>query len=164
MNTKINLTRESITLSRDQYDLIKCEFCDDHIKKRFIEMKELFFKFFKNYIKIIKLIKNKDEVNLKKTIEEIGVSQKEFLLHKNLIEKLIVLRKSSKSIKNTSLNGIILEGLDDRERNQFFEELNMKKDLLKKFRKNILDLEMISNNIHDVLENVTMSNCMLNNN
>jgi hypothetical protein len=190
-----NFTRESIILNKEQYELLKCEFCDDHIKRRYIDMKEQFYKIFKNYIKLIKFIKNKDEASLKKSIDEIGSAQKELIHTRNFLEKLILLKKNLKltNMKYTNLNGVnnantksnqtaffnnnnsststlqnspivIIEGLDEKERNQFFEELNTKKELIKKFRKNILELETISNNIQEVLENVSLSNSILNNN
>ena len=49
----------------------------------------------KNFIKIIKLIKIKDEINLKKIIEDTGLAQKEFLKYKHLVEKLITIRKNT---------------------------------------------------------------------
>lgn len=187
-----NLTRDSIIINKEQYELLKCEFCDDHIKRRYIDMKEQFYKIFKNYIKLIKFIKNKDETNLKKSIDEIGVAQKELIQTKSFLEKFVNLRKKMKLklMKNSSsydvsnfsnlsnlttsnlqdpinaINSISvkIEGLDERERNTFFEELNSKKELIKKFRRNIHELEIISNNIQEMLETVSLSNSILNNN
>jgi len=158
-----NLTRDSIIINKEQYELLKCEFCDDHIKRRYIDMKEQFYKIFKNYIKLIKFIKNKDETNLKKSIDEIGVAQKELIQTKSFLEKFVNTRKKMKLKSIQSIN-VIVEGLDERERNTFFEELNTKKELIKKFRRNIHELEIISNNIQEMLEAVSLSNSILNNN
>ena len=159
----LNLTRDSIIINKEQYELLKCEFCDDHIKRRYIDMKEQFYKIFKNYIKLIKFIKNKDETNLKKSIDEIGVAQKELIQTKSFLEKFVNTRKKMKLKSIQSIN-VIVEGLDERERNTFFEELNTKKDLIKKFRRNIHELEIISNNIQEMLEAISLSNSILNNN
>jgi len=84
-------------ISKNEYELLKCEFCDEHLKRRYLELKEIFYKIYKNFIKIIKLIKIKDEINLKKIIEDTGLAQKEFLKYKHLVEKLIAIRKNSHS-------------------------------------------------------------------
>ncbi len=93
--TKQNSSLSIQDISKIEYDLLKCEFCDEHIKRRFLELKEIFFKIYKNFIKIIKLIKIKDEVSLKKIVDETGVAQKEFLKYKQFVEKLIILKRNS---------------------------------------------------------------------
>ena len=94
--TKQNSSTLGQEISKIEYDLLKCEFCDEHIKRRFLELKEIFFKIYKNFIKVIKLIKIKDEVSLKKIVDETGVAQKEFLKYKQFVEKLIILKRNSR--------------------------------------------------------------------
>ncbi len=83
------------SINKQEFDLFKCEVCDDHLKRRFFELKEMFYKIYKNYIKIFKLVKNKDEISLKKIIEEIGITQKDYIKYRNLVEKLVYIRKIS---------------------------------------------------------------------
>jgi hypothetical protein len=148
-------------ISPEQFELLKCEFCDDHIKRRFIEMKDTFFKIFKNYIKFIKLIKNKDDQMLKKLIEETGNAQKEYINNKNLLDKLISFRERNPNLEIDK--HILIEGLDEREKNEFFEELGKRKEALKKFNKNINELETISENIQKAIEEISLSNSLINN-
>ena len=107
----MNIIKDLNEITRDQFVLIKCELCDDHIKRRYLEMKEHFFKIFKNYIKLLKLIKNKDEINIKKTVDEIKSSQKDFLTYRTLIEKLVLFRKISRN--NSDYSKIKIQGLGE---------------------------------------------------
>jgi hypothetical protein len=155
------LINHATIITKEQFDLLKCEFCDEHIKRRFIELKETFFRIFKNFIKLIKLIKNKDDLSLRKIIEDTGHAQREFINSKNLLEKFIILRNSNKKLEYNK--PIYLQGLEEKEKKDFFDELNLKKEALKKFRKNIIELENISNNIQNAIEMISLSNCLINN-
>lgn len=150
-------------VTKEQFDLIKCEFCDDHIKRRFLEMKELFYKMFKLFMKFSKLIKNKDMPNIQKLIEDIGNAQKDFITYRNIVEKLIIIRTKIKNFEYNPKTFIIkIEGLTENEKNGFFEELNARKEILKKYRRNINELENISKKIQEILENVSFNNSLLN--
>lgn len=155
----LNLNKSIIDLNKDQIDLLKCEFCDNHIVRRFLEMKETFYKIFKNYIKFVKLIKTKDEIHLKKLLEETEILQKEFIYLRNYVEKLITLRKFFKKDEYK----IKLEGVEERERKELFDELLHRKDILKKYQKNIIELETISRNIQETFELISLSNGLINN-
>ncbi len=152
-------SQSSHPITKDQFDVLKCEFCDDHIKRRFIEMKDTFFKIFKNYIKFIKLIKNKDEIILKKIIEDTGNAQKEFINNRALLEKLIAFRIDNINIEYKK--PILISGLDENEKKEFFEELNKRKEVLKKFRRNIIELEGVSDNLQKVMEEISLSSCLV---
>jgi hypothetical protein len=86
-------------ITKEHFDLLKCEFCDDHIKRRFLETKEIFYKIFKNFIKFIKLIKNKEIHALQKLIEETGAAQNEFINYRNFVEKILFLRLKLKTLE-----------------------------------------------------------------
>jgi hypothetical protein len=109
---------------------------------------------------MIKYIKNKEESNIKKSIEEIGQFQKEFIIYHSLIEKLISIRKESLSKENNKFN---IEGLNEKEKKEFFDELSHRKENLKKYNSNIIELEKISNNIRESMEMIFLSNCIINN-
>lgn len=91
-DTGFKARTSNLDLTREQIDLLKCEFCDDHLKRRFLEMKENFFKIFSNYLKFSKPIKTKDMSVITRLVEETGNAQKLFLHYKELLEKLITHR------------------------------------------------------------------------
>ncbi len=80
-------------------ELFKCEICDEHLRRRFAEMKETFFKIFKNINKLIKYIRSKDELTIKKTIEDLTETEKEFIYQMQLMKKLINIKQNNALIK-----------------------------------------------------------------
>lgn len=154
---------EESNFTLDNFDLLRCEICDDHLKKRYLDMKEQLFKIFKIYLKIQKFIKNKDEVNLKKCIDEIGYSQKDFIQHRLLLDKLILIKKQIINNPNSVNISIKVDSADEIEKKTLFEELNKKKEYLKKYKKNTNELEIISNRIQESLELISISNTLQNN-
>jgi hypothetical protein len=66
-------------------------------------MKETFFRIFKNFNKIIKFIRSKDEFTIKKTVEDLAETEKEFIDQVNLIKKLIQIKKTNSIIKTDDL-------------------------------------------------------------
>jgi hypothetical protein len=152
-----NIKNESEVLTAEQIELFNCELCDDHLKKKFLEVKENFFKIFKFYVRLIRFIKNKEE-NLKKYIEDIGPAQKEFIHSRNLLHKLINLRQLENLKKNLKF-----ENVSEEEKKEFFDQLKLRKEMFKLYKKNVNDLEKILNNIKESLEMVYLSNCIYKN-
>jgi hypothetical protein len=76
-------------LTRDQLELFNCEISDEYLKRRFIDIKEIYYKIFKSFTKFIKLIKAKDEMSIKKAFDELTVNQKEFLNLLSLLRKIV---------------------------------------------------------------------------
>jgi hypothetical protein len=118
-NKQNNLISE---ISKNEYEFLKCEFCDEHIKRRYLELKDIFYKIYKNFIKIIKLIKIKDEINLRKIIDDTGLAQKEYLKYKHFVEKLIILKKNNFSPDaNKYVSAFLIHTLD------YFREFGRKR-------------------------------------
>jgi hypothetical protein len=69
--------------------LLNCEVCDEYIKRKYLDLKELYYKIFKAYTKFIKFIKTKEEGLIKKSFEELSLNQKEFINLFALLKKLV---------------------------------------------------------------------------
>ena len=102
-------------------ELFKCEICDEHLRKRLIEMKETFFRIFKNFNKIIKYIRGKDELTIKKTVDDLAETEREFIDQVNLLKKLIQIKKTNCIIKTD----------DMEQKRELVECLNTKRDKLR---------------------------------
>jgi hypothetical protein len=85
-------------------ELFKCEICDEHLRKRLFEMKETFFKIFKNFNKIVKYIRGKDELTIKKTVDDLAETEKEFIDQVILLKKLIQIKKANCIIKTDDID------------------------------------------------------------
>jgi hypothetical protein len=157
MSVFSNSKSENEMLTAEQIELFNCELCDDHLKKKFLDVKENFFKIFKFYVRLIRFIKNKEE-NMKKYIEDIGQAQKEFISTRNLLQKLINIRQIGNLKKN-----IKFDTISEEEKKEFFDQLKLRKDLYNIYKKNVNDLDRILNNIKEALEMIYLSNCIYKN-
>ena len=83
-------------------NLIKYEFSDENIKSMFIELRDKYFKLFKDYIKFIKVIKNKDEKNIGENLKQLNELNSEILVYKGLLEKIIGIRKNKSDFRDFS--------------------------------------------------------------
>jgi hypothetical protein len=102
-------------------ELFKCEICDEHLRKRLYELKETFFRIFKNVNKIIKYIRAKDESTIKKTIDDLAETEKEFIHQMQLFKKLIQIKKANTIIKTD----------DAEQKRELVDCLNTKRDKLR---------------------------------
>jgi len=152
--------KNAFTINKEQFEVLKCDFCDDHIKRRFLDMKDLFYRIFKNFTRLVKLFRNKDEALLRKLLEDVAYGQKEFLRNHSLMEKMISIRINYEKLDYNK--PIIIEGLNENEKREIFDDMSKRKELLIKFRRNVIELETISENIEKSMLKISMSNCLIN--
>ena len=55
-----------------------------------------------------------------------------------------------------------MENLDEKEKKDLFDELVTRKELLKRFRRNVIELEEISKYLQNEIETVSSSNSLIN--
>ena len=112
---------ETLALNSEERELFKCEVCDEHMKRRLSDMKDLFFRIFKNINKIIKYIRMKDEIIVKKTIDELGEIEREFINQFLLFKKLLKIKQH---------NDIEIKVEDKETKRDIIDDLERKRTLL----------------------------------
>jgi hypothetical protein len=87
-------------LTRDQTEMLNCEISDEYLKRRFIDIKEIYYKIFKAFTKFVKLIKTKDEINIKRTYEELATNEREFVNLLSFLRKVVQFKQQkSKEVR-----------------------------------------------------------------
>lgn len=152
---EIRITTSEINeISVEEYEVFSCEYSDIYIKKKFFEVKDMLGKVFKLFVRyLIPSVKKKDE-NVKKILDEIVTHQKDYIINRNLLTKLILIRQTD-SYKN-----INFEFTSNEEKKEFFEILKIRKELYDQYLKNVSELEFFLNNIREAIETVYLSNNM----
>lgn len=89
-------------LKPEESEYLRCEFCDDHLRKRFSELKEYLFKIYKLFIQINKSHKFKED--LKSFPEELEEIKIKYFTVRSLIYKIIDIKKHLND-NNNSFNG-----------------------------------------------------------
>ncbi len=90
-------------LKQEEIELLRCEFCDDHIRKRFSELKEYLFKIYKLFIQINKSHKFRaDSKSFPEELEDIKIK---YFSIRSLIYKMIEIKKHLNE-NNNSFNGL----------------------------------------------------------
>lgn len=151
MNSQNNSTINYVVLRKEEADILKCEFCDEHLKRKYIELKEILFRLFKNSIKLIKLIRGKEIRKIKEFVLEISQAQADFIVMRKFMEKVIKFRKSMKFSSKNEFT-IILNGVNDKEKKEFFDDILTKKENLKKYLNNIIELERMSMRLEETID------------
>ncbi len=90
-------------LKLEELDNYRCEFCDEHLRKRFTELKEFLYKVYRMFIQINKSNKFKEDV--KKFAEELEDIKNKYFAIRLLIYKIIEIKKHLNENRN-SLNGL----------------------------------------------------------
>ena len=90
-------------LKEAELDLIKCEICDEHLRKRFMELKEYIYRIYKNFIQINRSVKFKEETKTFAT--ELEETKNKYFEVRTLILKIIEIKKHIND-NNNSLSGL----------------------------------------------------------
>ncbi len=118
-------------LSNEEKNLMKCEFSDDFLKRKYYELGDNITWVFKCFIKINKLGKIKEEKN-KNLINDLEEFRIRYFDIRELIYKLIDIKKFMNE-NNEILNDLkiqFISNFDEEVKNNLFENLKIRKNLL----------------------------------
>lgn len=85
-------------LKLEELENYRCEFCDEHLRKRFTELKEYLYKVYRLFIQINKSNKFKEDV--KTFAEELEEIKIKYFAIRSLIYKLIEIKKHLNENRN----------------------------------------------------------------
>ena len=89
---------ESSELSKEDYEKLKCSLCDEHLKHRYFELREILNKIFKPYLKLFRNAKSNDLQTALNWENDINLTIKAYLTQKSILDKMISFRKAYKSL------------------------------------------------------------------
>jgi len=88
----------SFDMSKEDYEKFKCCLCDEHLKNRYLELKEILNKIFKNYLKLFRNTKTNDLKEAHKWENEMTHSLHVYIVRKSILDKMIEFRKEFKGL------------------------------------------------------------------